>query len=101
MQSIIRIGMKDLLDILYVLVIAAIVYFGYRKSNKFYREYNSLPDEIKPEYLQQKGRLGFWEGGSVTKLPACLAIICYTLVVLVLLVILAYIVFFAYVWYHG
>jgi hypothetical protein len=93
--------MKDLIDILYVLVIAAAVYFGYRKSNKFYREYHSLPDEMKPEYIQQKGPLGFWEAGSVRKLPTCIAIIGYTLVALVLLVILTYIAFFVYAWYHG
>jgi len=82
--------MKELLDTAYIIIIAAIVYFGYKKSNKFYREFHNVPDEMKQEYLKQKGPLGFWEGGAVTRLPVGIAIIGNFLVVSIIFIMLVF-----------
>lgn len=85
--------MKNFINTANFLLICFVVYFGYRKSNKFFKEYNKTPDEMKEIFLKdiikRKGPLGFWEGGAVTKLPNGLAWIGNFLAITVLVVILA------------
>lgn len=80
----------DWVDVVYILAVVIVVYSGYRKSIRFRKDLNAVPNDMKEAFLRQRETHSFWEAGAARDLPRFIAVIGYVLAAIALIIILFY-----------